>query len=78
MIAAFAEAMMRQAGLRDNAKSVASHVISILLHSFADGKISSRTNHREFLSRLFYLSVLLQRKNIHKAYYNIFSSTYSA
>lgn len=55
MIAAFAEAMMRQAGLKDNAKPVASHVINILLRSFADGEIFSRTQS----SRVSESSVLL-------------------
>jgi hypothetical protein len=39
MIAAFAMAMMRQAGLINCANSLARHVIFILLSPFADGKV---------------------------------------
>jgi hypothetical protein len=39
MIAAFAMAMMRQAGLIDRANALVRHVIFILLSPFADGKI---------------------------------------
>jgi hypothetical protein len=57
-IAAFAEAMMRQAGLRHSAKPVALHVTTNLLIPFADGEVYSRTqSNRVFVSSVLCLCI---------------------